>query len=102
MQKSALVKDEPASHWPLMRYPLINHLSVGINKTLDQFTYADKYINDLIVESFYEIEFVGLQGPIMFGSGDNLFGLIGFRQQIGKQHHETFAVEGIFEKNSFS
>ena len=63
----------------------------GINKTLDQFTYEDGYINDLIVESFYEIEFIGLKGLITFDKHEDLSGLVGFSQQLGEcQSSEKF------------
>ncbi|ELT87738.1 hypothetical protein CAPTEDRAFT_22448, partial [Capitella teleta] len=55
----------------------------GFNKTLDEFTYSDKDINDLIIESMYEVEFVGVRGYTRFDKTGNPQGLITIRQQQG-------------------
>ena len=57
---------------------------IGMNKTLDEFTYADGDINRLIVESFYEVDFQGLTDRIRFSVQGRTSGFIGISQQIGK------------------
>ena len=41
---------------------------IGMNKTLDEVIYQDGHIHDLILQSFQEIEFIGLAGIAKFGS----------------------------------
>ena len=41
----------------------------GHPKTLDEFTYDDKDINDIIVECMSNTSMVGIQGSIAFGEG---------------------------------
>ena len=56
----------------------------GINKTLDQFTYRDRDITELIVESFHEIDFIGVRGYTKFDESGNPSGFILISQQQGK------------------
>ena len=58
-------------------------VATGINKTLDKVTYADIHIHDLIVESFKEIEFVGIRGFTKFGASGDPSAIIEFKQQQG-------------------
>ncbi|KAL5007635.1 hypothetical protein ScPMuIL_016441 [Solemya velum] len=45
----------------------------GIDKTLDEFTYQDGYINDILTSSFYNISFTGVRGHIAFSpKGDSI------------------------------
>ena len=56
----------------------------GINKTLDQFTYRDNVINELITESFYEVEFMGLKGLTKCERSGDPYGLVSVTQQQGQ------------------
>ena len=58
-------------------------ISLGINKTLDQVSYADGDIQEMIAESFYEIEFTGVKDYTKFDRSGEASGLIGIYQQQG-------------------
>lgn len=60
------------------------HSSIGINKTLDQFTYADYEINQLIIESMHEIEFIGIRGYTRFDENGDPSGIVEILQQHGE------------------
>ncbi|KAL5007636.1 hypothetical protein ScPMuIL_016442 [Solemya velum] len=45
-----------------------NMTDAGYKKTLDQFTYEDADINDLITNAFFSMSFIGVRGRIMFGA----------------------------------
>ena len=47
-------------------------------------TYSDREIHDLITESLYETEFVGVKGYVKFDESGDSSGLISIRQQQGK------------------
>ena len=51
---------------------------------MDSFTYKDSDINDLIMESLYEIEFVGVRGYTQFDRSGNPAGVVSISQQQGK------------------
>ena len=53
--------------------------------TLDQVTYADKFIHDMVIESFYETEFVGVSGYVTFDKQGDISGAIELRQQRGNK-----------------
>ncbi|ELU11519.1 hypothetical protein CAPTEDRAFT_196704, partial [Capitella teleta] len=63
----------------------------GINKTLDQFTYADYEINQLIIESMHEIEFIGIRGYTRFDENGDPSGIV----EILQQHGENVTQVGI-------
>lgn len=44
----------------------------GYNKTLDQFTYADSFINDIIYECVGKTNFVGVAATIKFDKNGDL------------------------------
>ena len=67
--------------------------SIGINKTLDEVTYQDGFIQDLILQSFQEIEFVGAKGYTKFGSSGKSSAIIEFLQQQGN-------VQELYPKQS--
>lgn len=64
---------------------LTNRFNVisGYNKTLDEFTYADYDINQLIISSMKEIEFVGIRGYTKFDANGDPSGIVEILQQQG-------------------
>ncbi|ELU13426.1 hypothetical protein CAPTEDRAFT_196516 [Capitella teleta] len=66
--------------------------AMDFNKTLDEFTYIDKAINDLIIETLYELEFVGVRGYTRFDKTGNPQGLITISQQQG----ENLRMVGLY------
>ncbi|ELU15442.1 hypothetical protein CAPTEDRAFT_203390 [Capitella teleta] len=62
--------------------------SIGINKTLDEFTYADVNIKELMLKSYYEVDFMGIRDRVTFSQDGNSPGIIGITQQIGKTREE--------------
>ena len=57
-----------------------------MNKTLDEVSYQDHFAQDLILQSFQEIEFVGVKGFTKFGPSGKTSAIIQFLQQQGIVH----------------
>ena len=55
----------------------------GINKSLDEVTYADSDVHDLIAQSFEEIAFMGIRGYTSFGATGDPSTIIEIKQQQG-------------------
>lgn len=58
-------------------------LFTGINKSLDEVTYKDVHIHDLIVRSFENLGFMGLKGYTELGSSGLPAAIIEIMQQQG-------------------
>ena len=67
------------------------HFLTDMNLTLDQVTYEHKSVHDMILKSFYEIEFVGVRGYTKFGPSGDPYGLIEIKQQQGKEVQSELA-----------
>ena len=69
-----------------LQFTFIMICCTGMNKTLDEVTYQDRFAQDLILQSFQEIEFVGVKGFTKFGSSGKASAIIQFLQQQGIVH----------------
>ena len=58
-------------------------MCTGVNKSLEEFTYADKAMYNMMMESIHEIEFIGLRGYTKFDMSGNPSGLLIISQQRG-------------------
>ena len=65
---------------------------LGSNLTLDQVTYADKWVFDLIIESYSEIEFVGVSSNIQFDAMGDVPGAVDISQQQGVLQYYIYFV----------
>ena len=65
--------------------------------TLEQVSYTDKFIHDMIIESFYETEFVGVSGYVAFDKEGDLTGVIELSQQQGICVMQYFIVLYIYQ-----
>ena len=66
----------------------------GINKTLDQYSYTDSHISELIVESFHQTEFIGVRGYSRFDQSGETSGVVAFSQQQGHTLHWLYFTMG--------
>jgi gamma-aminobutyric acid type B receptor len=60
-----------------------------MNKTLAEFAYGDAEMNQLIVESFYQVRFLGIRDYITFSQDGSASGIIAIAQQIGQMPNHT-------------
>ena len=62
---------------------MFSFIPAGINKSLEQFTYLDMDIFQLIMDNFYEIDFIGIRGYTRFDKSGFPTGVTIISQQQG-------------------
>ena len=78
----------------LMSNNLIMRIFTGHPKTLDQFTYQDSDINDVIVSCISNISIIGIGGSIALGEGADPIKNVKIERIQGKKtkHHENTPI----------
>ena len=71
----------------------------GVNRSLEDFTYGDRAMYEVMMESMQEIEFIGLRGYTKFDTSGNPSGLLVISQQRGG--FSCFGVTLSLWKNAF-
>ena len=64
-------------------YNEINIQSQGSQLTIGEYSYRDSLHYDLMVESFNEIDFMGVMGKTKFNIHGETYGMISIEQYIG-------------------
>ena len=70
-------------------------MKTGTNLTLSDATYENRFFYDLMIESFQEIDFLGLMGNSRFNSHGETHGMINIEQRLGLQKIDNYYIYSL-------